>query len=115
MKIEPKAIGVGQYQHDVSQTRLAQMLNAVVEDCVNAVGVDVNMASVPLLTQVSGLSTAMAENIVSHRYDNLLPTFFITNMNLDQFKAHIGDRLADRLRDNNVVRFTLLGESLRGK
>lgn len=67
VKIEPKAIGVGQYQHDVSQTRLAQMLSAVVEDCVNAVGVDVNMASVPLLTQVSGLSTSIAENIVSHR------------------------------------------------
>ena len=67
VKIEPKAIGVGQYQHDVSQTRLAQMLNAVVEDCVNAVGVDVNMASVPLLTQVSGLTTSMAENVVDYR------------------------------------------------
>ena len=66
-KIDPKSIGVGQYQHDVSQTRLAQMLNAVVEDCVNAVGVDVNMASVPLLTQVSGLSTSMAENVVDYR------------------------------------------------
>ncbi|MDH5472598.1 MAG: RNA-binding transcriptional accessory protein [Gammaproteobacteria bacterium] len=67
VKIEPKAIGVGQYQHDVSQTRLAQMLSTVVEDCVNAVGVDINMASVPLLTQVSGLSTSMAENIVNYR------------------------------------------------
>ncbi len=67
VKIEPKAIGVGQYQHDVSQTKLARQLDTVVEDCVNAVGVDVNMASVPLLTQVSGLSQAMAENIVQYR------------------------------------------------
>ncbi len=67
VKIEPKSIGVGQYQHDVSQTRLARMLVAVVEDCVNAVGVDVNMASVPLLKQVSGLSTTLAENIVAYR------------------------------------------------
>ena len=67
VKIEPKAIGVGQYQHDVSQTQLMRSLDAVVEDCVNAVGVDVNMASVPLLTQVSGLSQSMAENIVHHR------------------------------------------------
>lgn len=67
VKIEPKAIGVGQYQHDVSQTRLARQLDTVVEDCVNAVGVDVNMASVPLLAQVSGLSQSMAENIVQYR------------------------------------------------
>ena len=67
VKIEPKAIGVGQYQHDVSQTRLARQLDTVIEDCVNAVGVDVNMASVPLLTQVSGLSQTMAENIVLYR------------------------------------------------
>ncbi len=67
VKIEPKAIGVGQYQHDVSQTRLARSLDAVVEDCVNAVGVDVNMASVPLLNQISGLSQTMAENIVEYR------------------------------------------------
>lgn len=67
VKIEPKAIGVGQYQHDVSQIRLARQLDTVVEDCVNAVGVDVNMASVPLLSQVSGLSQSMAENIVQYR------------------------------------------------
>jgi uncharacterized protein len=67
VKIEPRAIGVGQYQHDVSQTKLARSLDAVVEDCVNAVGVDLNMASVPLLSQVSGLSSVMAENIVAHR------------------------------------------------
>jgi len=70
VKIEPKAIGVGQYQHDVSQTRLARQLDTVVEDCVNAVGVDVNMASVPLLSQVSGLSQSMAENIVQYRDQN---------------------------------------------
>ena len=56
VKIEPKSIGVGQYQHDVSQVRLARSLDAVVEDCVNSVGVDVNTASAPLLTRVSGLS-----------------------------------------------------------
>jgi uncharacterized protein len=67
VKIDPKSIGVGQYQHDVSQTRLARALNAVVEDCVNAVGVDVNTASIPLLTRVSGLSPTLATNIVAHR------------------------------------------------
>ena len=67
VKIEPKAIGVGQYQHDVSQSKLARSLDAVVEDCVNAVGVDLNMASVPLLSQVSGLTSTLAENIVAHR------------------------------------------------
>jgi uncharacterized protein len=67
VKIEPKAIGVGQYQHDVSQTRLAHGLNAVVEDCVNAVGVDLNTASAPLLARVSGLNTSLAANIVAWR------------------------------------------------
>ncbi len=67
VKIEPKAIGVGQYQHDVSQLQLAKKLDAVVEDCVNAVGVDINMASVPLLSQVAGLSQTLAENIVMYR------------------------------------------------
>ena len=67
VKIDPKAIGVGQYQHDVNQHRLARKLEAVVEDCVNTVGVDVNMASAPLLKQVAGLSESMAENIVSYR------------------------------------------------
>ena len=70
VKIEPKAIGVGQYQHDVSQAQLSRSLDAVVEDCVNAVGVDVNMASVPLLSQVSGLTKSMAENIVAYRDEN---------------------------------------------
>jgi protein Tex len=70
VKIEPKAIGVGQYQHDVNQSRLARTLDAVVEDCVNAVGVDLNTASVPLLTQVSGLNRSLAENIVAFREAN---------------------------------------------
>jgi uncharacterized protein len=67
VKIEPKAIGVGQYQHDVSQTKLAHGLDAVVEDCVNAVGVDVNTASAALLARVSGLNASLAANIVAHR------------------------------------------------
>ncbi|MFL6617391.1 MAG: Tex family protein [Povalibacter sp.] len=70
VKIDPKSIGVGQYQHDVNQSRLARSLDAVVEDCVNAVGVDVNTASPALLARVSGLSTSLAENIVKHRNDN---------------------------------------------
>ena len=70
VKIEPKAIGVGQYQHDVDQFRLARALDARVEDCVNAVGVDVNTASAALLSRVSGLSTTVAENIVSFRDQN---------------------------------------------
>jgi uncharacterized protein len=67
VKIEPKAIGVGQYQHDVNQTLLSRKLDAVVEDCVNNVGVDVNTASVPLLARVAGLNRQLAENIVSFR------------------------------------------------
>jgi uncharacterized protein len=67
VKIEPKSIGVGQYQHDVAQTRLARTLEAVVEDCVTAVGVDVNTASAPLLTRVAGLSATLADNIVQYR------------------------------------------------
>ena len=70
VKIEPKSIGVGQYQHDVSQTKLARNLDAVVEDCVNAVGVDVNTASIPLLTRISGLNAGLAANIVSYRDSN---------------------------------------------
>ena len=67
VKIEPKAIGVGQYQHDVDQFRLARALDAIVEDAVNAVGVDLNMASAPLLARVSGLGESLAEAIVAHR------------------------------------------------
>lgn len=70
VKIEPKSIGVGQYQHDVSQTRLAKSLDAVVEDCVNGVGVEVNTASVPLLSRVSGLNQSIATNIVDFRDNN---------------------------------------------
>lgn len=70
VKIDPKAIGVGQYQHDVSQSKLAKSLDAVVEDCVNAIGVDVNSASVPLLARISGLSTSLAESIVNYRDQN---------------------------------------------
>ncbi len=67
VKIEPKAIGVGQYQHDVNQYQLARKLDAIIEDCVNAVGVEINTASAPLLTRVSGLSDSMANNIVAYR------------------------------------------------
>jgi uncharacterized protein len=70
VKIEPHAIGVGQYQHDVDQRQLAQSLAAVVEDAVNSVGVDVNMASAPLLSHVAGLGPALAQNIVAHRDAN---------------------------------------------
>ncbi len=70
VKIEPRSIGVGQYQHDVNQSQLARMLDAVVEDCVNAVGVDVNTASVSLLKQVSGLSDSVGQNIVNYRDEN---------------------------------------------
>ncbi|NUR81466.1 MAG: RNA-binding transcriptional accessory protein, partial [Dermatophilaceae bacterium] len=67
VKIDPKSIGVGQYQHDISQTALSRSLDAVVEDCVNAVGVDVNTASAPLLTRVSGITAGLADSIVAHR------------------------------------------------
>ncbi|MFC9763126.1 Tex family protein [Rhodococcus jostii] len=70
VKIDPKSIGVGQYQHDVSETLLARSLGAVVEDAVNAVGVDVNTASVPLLSRVSGIAGSLAESIVAHRDQN---------------------------------------------
>ncbi|MDO9619754.1 MAG: Tex family protein [Pseudomonas sp.] len=70
VKIDPKSIGVGQYQHDVSQLKLARSLDAVVEDCVNAVGVDVNTASAALLARISGLNTTLAQNIVAFRDAN---------------------------------------------
>ncbi|BFN32769.1 Tex family protein [Vibrio harveyi] len=70
VKIDPKSIGVGQYQHDVSQSMLAKRLDAIVEDCVNAVGVDVNTASAALLTRVAGLSSTIAQNIVDFRDEN---------------------------------------------
>src|SRR6185295_653189 len=70
VRIEPKAIGVGQYQHDVSQLQLARKLDGVVEDCVNAVGADVNTASTPLLARISGLTESIARNIVAFRDQN---------------------------------------------
>jgi len=70
VKIDPKSIGVGQYQHDLAELKLSRSLDAVVEDCVNAVGVDVNTASAPLLTRVSGIGDGLAENIVAHRDTN---------------------------------------------
>ena len=70
VKIDPKSIGVGQYQHDVNQAQLAKSLDAVVEDCVNAVGVDVNTASAPLLARISGLNQTLAKNIVAYRDEN---------------------------------------------
>jgi uncharacterized protein len=70
VKIDPRSIGVGQYQHDLSEVKLSKSLDAVVEDCVNAVGVDVNTASAPLLTRVSGIGAGLAENIVLHRDSN---------------------------------------------
>ena len=70
VKIDPKSIGVGQYQHDVSEAKLSRSLDAVVEDCVNGVGVDVNTASAPLLTRVSGIGASLAESIVQHRDAN---------------------------------------------
>ena len=70
MKIDPKAIGVGQYQHDMPPKQLDEALNGVVEDCVNSVGVDVNTASPPLLERVSGLTSATARNIVAYREEN---------------------------------------------
>lgn len=70
VKIEPKAIGVGQYQHDVSQSQLGYSLSAVIEDCVNAVGVDLNMASPAILANISGLNKTLAQNIVEYRNSN---------------------------------------------
>ncbi|MFS0695372.1 Tex family protein [Streptomyces nitrosporeus] len=70
VKIDPKSIGVGQYQHDLAEVKLSRSLDAVVEDCVNGVGVDVNTASAPLLSRVSGIGSGLAENIVAHRDTN---------------------------------------------
>ena len=70
VKIEPKSIGVGQYQHDMNQKKLGEALGGVVEDCVNRVGVDLNTASASLLAYVSGISKAIAKNIVAYREEN---------------------------------------------
>jgi uncharacterized protein len=88
VKIDPKSIGVGQYQHDVGQFQLARSLDAVVEDCVNAVGVDVNTASAPLLARVSGLSSAVAQSIVSYRDTHGV---FATRANLKEV-PRLGDK-----------------------
>src|SRR5699024_12525298 len=70
VKIDPKSIGVGQYQHDMPEKRLTEALDGVVEDCVNAVGVDLNTASAPLLARVSGLNAGVAGNVVKYREEN---------------------------------------------
>ena len=88
VKIEPKSIGVGQYQHDVSQVQLSRSLDAVVEDCVNGVGVDLNTASIPLLTRVSGLNATIARNIVDFRSQNGM----FTNRKQLLKVARLGDR-----------------------
>ena len=88
VKIDPKSIGVGQYQHDVTQNKLTDSLNAVVEDCVNAVGVDVNIASPALLARVSGINSKVAQNIVTYRDTN---GQFMTRSALCKV-PHLGDK-----------------------
>lgn len=88
VKIDPKSIGVGQYQHDVTQSKLTESLNAVVEDCVNAVGVDVNIASPALLSRVSGINSKVAQNIVAYRDTN---GQFMTRAALCKV-PHLGDK-----------------------
>jgi uncharacterized protein len=98
VKIDPKSIGVGQYQHDVSQSQLARMLDGVVEDCVNAVGVDLNTASRPLLARISGLSETLAENLVAYR--NRHGAFHNRKalMNVPRFEAKTFEQAAGFLR-----------------
>ena len=103
VKIDPKSIGVGQYQHDLNQTKLSQSLSNVVEDCVNAVGVDVNTASVPLLTHVAGLNSIIAANVISYRDKNGK----FTNRNQLKKVARLGDKTFEqcagflRIRDGD--------------
>ena len=101
VKIEPKAIGVGQYQHDVSQTQLSRSLEAVVEDCVNAVGVDVNTASSALLTRVSGLNRTLADNIVAFRDRNGAFTSREQLKDVDRLGAKTFEQAAGFLRIMN--------------
>ena len=101
VKIEPKSIGVGQYQHDVNQTQLARTLDAVVEDCVNAVGVDVNMASVPLLTRISGLNAGLAKNIIAFRDENGAFKNRDVLKNVPRLGAKTFEQAAGFLRINN--------------
>ncbi len=101
VKIEPKSIGVGQYQHDVSQTQLARSLVAVVEDCVNAVGVEVNTASAPLLARVSGLNQTIANNIVDFRDQNGVFTSRKDLLSVARFGAKTFEQAAGFLRVAN--------------
>lgn len=98
VKIEPKAIGVGQYQHDVNQRELARSLDAVIEDCVNAVGVDVNTASAPLLTRVSGLNAGLARNIVTWRDEHGAFTSRTMLRDVPRFGAKAFEQAAGFLR-----------------
>lgn len=102
VKIEPKSIGVGQYQHDVNQSQLARALDATVEDCVNSVGVDLNMASVPLLTRVSGLNTTIANNIVNYRDENGAFTSRKELKKVPRLGAKTFEQAAGFLRINNA-------------
>ncbi len=101
VKIDPKSIGVGQYQHDVNQTKLSEALSNVVEDCVNAVGVDVNTASIPLLTHIAGLNSIIAAKIVEYRDSNGK----FTNRNQLKKVSRLGDKTFEQcagfLRINN--------------
>lgn len=98
VKIDPKSIGVGQYQHDVNQTQLARSLDAVVEDCVNAVGVDVNTASVALLAHISGLNSTLAQNIVTYRDQNGAFANRRTLMNVPRLGSKTFEQAAGFLR-----------------
>lgn len=101
VKLDPKSIGVGQYQHDVSQTRLSKSLDAVVEDCVNAVGVEVNTASAPLLARVAGLNQAIANNIVEYRNQNGALTSRKQLMKVSRLGAKAFEQAAGFLRIAN--------------
>ncbi|WP_444942573.1 Tex family protein [Microbulbifer sp. ZKSA004] len=102
VKIEPKSIGVGQYQHDVSQTQLARSLDAVVEDCVNGVGAELNSASAPLLAKVSGLTASIASNIVSYRDQNGAFTNRKQLMEVPRLGPKAFEQAAGFLRINNA-------------
>ena len=103
VKLEPKSIGVGQYQHDVSQTRLSRSLDAVVEDCVNAVGVEVNTASAPLLARVAGLNQTIANNIVEFRNQNGALTNRAQLLKVTRLGPKAYEQAAGFLRINNAA------------
>ena len=98
VKIDPKSIGVGQYQHDMNQKKLGETLNGVVEDCVNKVGVDLNTASAPLLTYVSGINSAIAKNIVAYREQNGKFSNREQLLNVDKLGAKAYEQCAGFLR-----------------